>query len=91
MNQSTAQSDPQPPPSLAEKAWNLAAAIAGFVADGCQTVGHAEYAQRLRICDTCEQREAAICKQCGCYIPLKAQGRAMQCPLGRWPVSAPQT
>jgi hypothetical protein len=23
---------------------------------------------------------------CGCFLPLKAQGRAFVCPLDKWPV-----
>ncbi|MBI3864177.1 MAG: hypothetical protein HY290_20020 [Planctomycetia bacterium] len=71
-------------PNFAQQLWNLAASVASFVADGCQTVGHAEYAARLRTCDSCPHRDATTCTQCGCFIPVKAQGRALQCPLGKW-------
>ena len=76
-------------PDLTDKIWNLANSIAAFVADGCQTVRHAEYAERLAICDRCGEREQTVCRKCGCYLPIKAQGRVMECPLGKWkrPVS----
>src|SRR5947207_2326363 len=73
------------PPGVLQKAWNLAAALAAFVADGCQTVSPEEYRGRLEICDTCDQREQVMCRACGCNITLKARGRTMACPLSKWP------
>src|SRR5437588_1988543 len=43
MDQSTAQPETESPPSIVQKAWNFAAAIAAFVADGCDTVDRVEY------------------------------------------------
>ena len=71
-------------PGLLEKAWNLATATAAFVADGCHTVDKSEYAARLAVCDTCDQRQDNWCLACGCNLAFKAHGRAMQCPLGKW-------
>lgn len=76
---------PLRPPPLLRQAWNLAAALAGFVADGCQTVSAEEYGQRLEICDACDQRRDNRCMKCGCRLSLKARGRAFQCPEGKWP------
>src|SRR5258708_47825 len=83
--------EPAQPPNLAERAWNLTCALATFVADGCQSVSAEEYAARLEICNTCPQRSENLCLMCGCYLPLKAQGRAMQCPLGKWAEAASGT
>lgn len=63
----------------------MAAALAAFVADGLQTVTAAEYAERLRICDSCPERRESRCLRCGCLLALKAHGRAFQCPLSKWP------
>jgi hypothetical protein len=75
----------QRPPGLARQAWNLAASLANFVADGCQTVTEQEYKKRLEICDTCDRRRGNRCLECGCRLSLKARGRAFQCPLNKWP------
>ncbi|HEU0068300.1 MAG TPA: DUF6171 family protein [Nitrospiraceae bacterium] len=75
----------QRPPGLARQAWNLAASLASFVFDGCQTVTEQEYKTRLEICDTCDQRRGNHCLKCGCRLSLKARGRAFQCPLQKWP------
>ncbi len=66
-------------------AWNLVAAAAAFVADGCHTVSAAEYSQRLQICDGCDRRRKSKCRECGCYLPIKAGLLAMICPLNKWP------
>ncbi len=76
---------PVRPPPLLRQAWNLAAALTDFVADGCQTVSEEQYRQRLEICDGCDQRRGNRCMKCGCRLSLKARGRAFQCPLGKWP------
>ena len=71
-------------PGIAAQAWNLATSIAAFIADGCHTVDEAEHARRLAVCDVCDQRRDNVCLACGCILALKARGRAMQCPLGKW-------
>jgi len=71
-------------PTLFQKFWNLTQAVTAFVADGCKTVDQVEYARRLAVCESCEQRHENVCLACGCYLSLKAGARAMDCPLGRW-------
>ena len=78
---------PGRPPSLPRQAWNLARALAEFVADGCQTVDEAQYRLRLEICDACDARRGNRCLKCGCRLSLKARGRAFRCPLDKWPPS----
>ena len=75
----------QRPLGLARQAWNLAASLASFVADGCKRVTEQEYKTRLEICDACDQRHGNRCLKCGCRLSLKARGRAFQCPLNKWP------
>jgi hypothetical protein len=73
------------PPSLPRQAWNLARALADFVADGCHTVSEEQYRRRLEICDVCDQRRDNRCMKCGCRLSLKARGRAFRCPEDKWP------
>ena len=78
-------SPPTANPSFGDRAWNLAGSIAAFVADGCQTVTQAQFAARVQICDGCDRRYKNKCLECGCYISLKSQPRAVTCPLKKWP------
>src|SRR5262249_19731188 len=73
------------PVSMVQKAWSLAASLAAFLADGCRTVSADQYRERLAICDTCSERQDNTCGKCGCFIPFKARGLAMECPLDKWP------
>lgn len=74
-------------PSLIGRTWNLAKAIAQFVADGCKTVSVDDYRARLNVCDDCESRFADVCLECGCCIAAKAQFRSSECPLAKWPLT----
>lgn len=69
---------------LASMAWDLTKSIAAFVADGFKTVNEEEYKRRLSVCDVCEHRKGQRCSVCGCFVALKAKGRAWDCPDGRW-------
>ena len=79
------QAEPADFPPLHRRAWNLARSLADFLADGCTTVSKDEYAARLAICDTCDRRQRNGCLECGCWLAVKARGRAFQCPLDKWP------
>jgi hypothetical protein len=72
-------------PGLARKVWNVATALAAFVADSGRTVTAEQYRARLEICDGCDRRRDNKCLECGCSLALKARGRAMKCPLAKWP------
>lgn len=72
------------PPSLLQQGWNAAKALGSFIADGLTTVSTEEYERRLSICDTCEHRADNRCNLCGCFLELKAKGRAFDCPANKW-------
>jgi hypothetical protein len=72
-------------PGIVQKVWNVATALAAFVADSGRTVTAEHYQVRLEICDGCDRRRNNKCLACGCSLALKARGRAMKCPLGKWP------
>ncbi len=71
-------------PPLASQAANLFQAAVAFVGDGCALVDDAEFRRRLEICRGCDRRAGKRCTACGCWIGVKARGRAFACPLGRW-------
>ena len=74
-------------PPFGGRAWNLTKALAAFAADGCRTVSKATYRIRLQTCAPCPRREENRCLECGCFLPIKAKGRAWQCPLDKWPAT----
>lgn len=73
------------PPSMAARLWSLSRALVEFVFDGCETVTADQYEDRLRLCDSCGERQEDQCGACGCLLSIKAKGRVWTCPLGKWP------
>jgi predicted RNA-binding Zn-ribbon protein involved in translation (DUF1610 family) len=71
-------------PPLTAQVSNLFHSVVAFVGNGCALVDDAEYRQRLETCHVCDRRVDKRCTACGCWIALKARGRAFACPLGRW-------
>ena len=71
-------------PPLTTQASNLFQAVVAFVGDGCGIVDDSQYRQRLEICRGCDRRAGKRCTACGCWIGVKARGRAFSCPIGRW-------
>jgi hypothetical protein len=59
---------PPPDPGLAEKARNLAGAVAGFVADGGRIAPPEIQAARRAECERCENLVNAKCRLCGCVL-----------------------
>jgi hypothetical protein len=81
----TPNGDSMRSPRLARQAWNLAQAMVEFAADGAKTLSQEQYSRRLEICDPCEKRRGSRCVECGCFLKVKARGRAFTCPMGKWP------
>jgi hypothetical protein len=71
-------------PPLTAQAANLLQSVVAFVGDGCALVDDTDYRRRLETCRACDRRNDKRCTACGCWIALKARGRAFSCPLGRW-------
>ncbi len=41
--------------------------------------------QRYKICQSCDQLNSLnVCKQCGCYMPLKTRLPWTHCPVNKW-------
>lgn len=45
-----------------------------------------EYKRRLKICFDCPAYQKSLnrCKNCGCFLILKAALKASECPLEKW-------
>lgn len=71
-------------PPLAAQVANLFQSVAAFVGDGFALVDEVEYRRRLEVCHACDRRAGRCCTEFGCWIGVKARGRAFICPLGRW-------
>jgi len=39
---------------------------------------------RLACCRSCNELADGLCRQCGCYVELRAAKKRNVCPLGRW-------
>ena len=72
-------------PSMLKRSWNVAAALAAFVADGGRVLSESHSRERLETCDVCDRRQGNHCGECGCRLSIKARGRAFACPIGKWP------
>jgi hypothetical protein len=55
----------------------------GFKGEGT-LVSKNETETRRNICNGCEHKDGDMCKECGCYLPLKVRFTASQCPLEKW-------
>ncbi len=71
-------------PPLSTQVASFLGAVVAFVGDGCVLVNDTEHRRRLDVCRTCDRRAGRRCAACGCWIAMKARGRAFSCPLGRW-------
>lgn len=47
-------------------------------------VSDEEYESRLKICKGCNHLSEGTCNACGCYVELRALGRATGCPYKMW-------
>ena len=74
--------EPVEMPPLIEEAWNLVKAVGQFI---CKPgfITHAEYEQRLNVCEHCPLRVERRCSECGCFIDIKAKVRIFTC--NKWP------
>ena len=63
------------------------AAAADFLAAGFPVVDRATLDARLDICRGCEWLRPAdwVCRECSCYLVLKARMATADCGLKKWP------
>lgn len=72
-------------PGTAAQLLSVAGAAARFVADGMRLCSDDVYRARLEVCKCCDQLLGDRCAACGCFVSVKARGRALKCPVGKWP------
>jgi len=41
-------------------------------------------ARRWEICKSCPELALYVCRQCGCFMPIKTRLRSSNCPLQKW-------
>ena len=72
-------------PSLLQKARNLAHTMGDFAGSGFKLADKEVYDQRMEICRGCDRFENnRFCKECGCFMDLKAKIEVAECPLDKW-------
>lgn len=71
--------------------WDVGKAMLSFTFSGFRFVPRDEYQRRLDICTACENRgdervngNEHRCGECGCFVAVKAEAKAWQCPIGKW-------
>jgi hypothetical protein len=81
-------------PSLGDKAVNLAKFSWDLIkyvhstGGTALTVSDEVYAERIKTCKGCDRYMELEneCKECGCYVPMKAKVILDSCPLDKWAV-----
>lgn len=65
---------------------NFVSSSINHAKDGFRTVDKSIYNDRLNICQNCEffDSTAFRCKQCGCFLNIKANWASESCPLEKW-------
>ena len=73
-------------PSIFQKAKNLATTMGNFANSGFKVADEEVYNKRMEICRGCDRFENnRFCKECGCFMDLKAKIEVAECPLDKWP------
>lgn len=74
------------------RAWKVMSGFAEKVGDTiegtCISVSTDDKKSRLDICNVCDSfiQSTKQCKECGCFMEVKASLKAMKCPLKKWNV-----
>jgi hypothetical protein len=77
--------------TIFNQAKKLLTAVKDRVIKGRDTTTE-EYKQRMDICEGCDRRtENWTCKECGCFLTIKAKWSTEACPLGNWPAIVEKT
>jgi hypothetical protein len=73
-------------PEIFTLAKNFGHSVVNHLADGMKKVSEEEFNKRLDICKKCDKFDdkSVRCKQCGCFLNIKASWNSEKCPLGLW-------
>ena len=52
--------------------------------DSEKKVDRESYEERLLVCKACESLFQGMCRQCGCYVELRAVLKHQACPVNKW-------
>lgn len=73
-------------PSFVQKVKNVVGTMGDFAGSGFKVADKEVYDQRMEICRGCDRFENnRFCKECGCFMDLKAKIEVAECPLDKWP------
>lgn len=73
-------------PEIFTLAKNFGNSVINHLADGMKKVSEEEFAKRLDICKKCDKFDSlnTRCKECGCFLKVKASWNSEKCPLDFW-------
>ena len=83
---------PKRGPGIMRKARNFAGSMGKAALDGFARATAEQVAERLAICQDCDQFDEAgnQCRACGCLLKYKPHLRSAVCELGKWPAITPK-
>ena len=72
-------------PSVVKKGFNLIKATTEHIITGMKHVPRSVFIQRLERCKDCPSlQDGFVCKECGCYMGIKASWADQKCKLNKW-------
>ena len=73
-------------PSVTQMGKNLASSVFDYAKSGFKNTDDEKYEKRLEVCGGCESFEhsSSRCRECGCFMEIKAKMESAKCPLGKW-------
>lgn len=71
---------------MADKPFNIIDVAKGELTGTAQYASAEQRAARMKICEACPDRNAALstCKICHCWLPGKTKYSRSTCPKGLW-------
>lgn len=75
--------------SLVAKAVSLFSSLSRWTANGWNRATPEIVESRMQTCRSCPLFENGTCGDCGCVLKVKTTMDTEECPLGKWPRSAP--
>ena len=65
---------------------NFGQSALNHLANGMKKVSDEIYNSRVEKCKTCEHYDASLhrCKNCGCFLKIKASWDSEKCPIDKW-------